>query len=50
VVATTDLVCLALTPWEFRSFVEEHPSVAWSLLEAMAQRLRTADAQAESSR
>jgi CRP-like cAMP-binding protein len=49
VAATTDLLCLALTPWEFRSFVEEHPSVAWALLEAMAQRLRTADAQAERS-
>jgi CRP-like cAMP-binding protein len=47
VVASTNLVCLALTPWEFRAFVEEHPTVAWSLLEAMAQRLRAADAQAE---
>jgi CRP-like cAMP-binding protein len=47
VVASTDLTCLALTPWEFRAFVEEHPTVAWSLLEAMAQRLRAADAQSE---
>jgi CRP-like cAMP-binding protein len=41
VTATTDLRCYGLTPWEFRPFVEEHPAVAWALLQTMARRLRT---------
>ena len=27
--------CYGLTPWEFRPFVEEHPKVAWALLQAL---------------
>jgi CRP/FNR family cyclic AMP-dependent transcriptional regulator len=44
VVAATDLHCIGLTPWEFRAFVEEHPSVAWALLQTLARRLRAAEA------
>ena len=40
IVAATDLLCFAMTPWEFRPFVEEHPSVAWTLLETLARRSR----------
>src|SRR5687768_5395476 len=29
VIAATDLRCLALSPWEFRPFVEENSGVAW---------------------
>jgi CRP-like cAMP-binding protein len=36
--ATSQLRCLALASWEFRSFVEAHPPVAWRLLETMAAR------------
>ncbi len=43
VIAETDLRCYGLTPWEFRPFVEEHPRVAWKLLQALARRLRTTD-------
>jgi CRP/FNR family transcriptional regulator len=43
VVAATDVRCLALTAWEFRPFVEEHPSVAWSMLETLARRLRSVE-------
>jgi CRP/FNR family transcriptional regulator len=42
VVAATDMRCLALSAWEFRPFVEEHPSVAWALLQILARRLREA--------
>jgi len=42
VVAATDLRSFYLTPWEFRPFVEEHPEVAWKLLQALARRLRAA--------
>jgi len=44
IVAATDLRCLALSAWEFRPFVEEHPSVAWALLVALAGRLRALEA------
>ena len=44
IVAATDLLCDGLTPWEFRPFVEEHPKVAWALLEALARRIRESQA------
>ena len=44
VTADTELRCYGLTPWEFRPFVEEHPRIAWKLLQALARRLRTTDA------
>ena len=44
VTARGDLRCLALSSWEFRSFVEAHPPVAWRLLETIAARMeRIAD-------
>jgi CRP-like cAMP-binding protein len=43
VIADTELRCYGLTPWEFRPFVEEHPKVAWKLLQALARRLRTTE-------
>jgi CRP-like cAMP-binding protein len=43
IVATTDLRCQGLTAWEFRPFVEEHPEVAWQMLETLAARLREAE-------
>jgi CRP/FNR family transcriptional regulator, cyclic AMP receptor protein len=42
ITAATDLRCYFLTPWEFRPFVEEHPSLAWTLLQNLARRLREA--------
>ena len=44
IVAATDLLCYGLTPWEFRPFVEEHPKVAWALLQALARRIRESQA------
>jgi CRP/FNR family cyclic AMP-dependent transcriptional regulator len=43
IVATTDLRCRGMSAWEFRPFVEEHPEVAWSLLETLVGRLREAE-------
>jgi CRP-like cAMP-binding protein len=43
VTATTDLQCRGLAAWEFKSFVQEHPEVAWPLLETLASRLRDAE-------
>jgi CRP-like cAMP-binding protein len=39
VTATSDLRCHALTPWDFRTLVEENPSIAWKVLQSMASRL-----------
>ncbi len=44
IMAATDLLCYGLTPWEFRPFVEEHPQVAWALLQELARRNREAQA------
>jgi CRP-like cAMP-binding protein len=40
ITAATDLLCYGMTPWEFRPFVEDHPQVAWTLLETLAHRMR----------
>jgi CRP-like cAMP-binding protein len=41
VTAATDLVCYGLTFWEFRPLVERNGTIAWKLLQALANRLRT---------
>jgi CRP/FNR family cyclic AMP-dependent transcriptional regulator len=45
ITAATELLCYGLTAWEFRPFVEEHPKVAWALLQTLAGRLREAQSQ-----
>ena len=42
VTATTDVVCFGLTYWEFRPLVQQHPKLAWNLLQEFAKRLRHA--------
>jgi CRP/FNR family transcriptional regulator, cyclic AMP receptor protein len=44
ITAATDLLCYGLTAWEFRPFVEEHPQVAWTMLQTLARRLRETQA------
>jgi len=44
VTAVTDLVCHGLTFWEFRPLVERNGTIAWKLLQALAKRLRAAEA------
>jgi|SRR5262245_11099275 len=43
IVAGTDLRCRGMSAWEFKPFVEEHPEVAWALLESLVGRLRAAE-------
>lgn len=45
VTAATDLVCYGLTFWEFRPFVESNGALAWTLLQALARRVRAAEEQ-----
>ena len=44
VIAATSLVCYGLTFWEFRPLVEANGAIGWKLLQALAKRLRAADA------
>ena len=43
IVADTNMRCWGISRNEFRTFVKAHPEVAWSLLETLARRLRTAE-------
>ena len=45
--AASDLKCYGLAFWDFRPIVESDPRVAWPLLQAMAKRLRQAEAEPE---
>jgi len=48
VTASTDLRCRGMAAWEFLSFVQEHPEVAWPLLQTLVSRLRrTQDREAD---
>jgi CRP/FNR family transcriptional regulator, cyclic AMP receptor protein len=47
VAAETDLRCLVMTVWDFRSFVQGDPEVAWKLLQHVAGLL--SDTQARQS-
>src|SRR5438270_13931729 len=39
VTAEDDLKCWGMTSWTFRPIIEENPSVAWKLLQALAKML-----------
>ena len=41
--ADTDVHAYQLPVWSFRPLIEGHPEVAWSLLEALAERVRVAE-------
>ena len=41
--ADTEVRGYQLPVWSFRPLIESHPEVAWSLLEALAQRVRAAE-------
>lgn len=42
ITADSDLRCWGLTAWEFKPFVEANGSLAWKLVQALAQRLAEA--------
>lgn len=44
VTAMTDLHLAAITEWNFRPFLLEHPEVAYRMLQVMSRRLREAEA------
>jgi CRP-like cAMP-binding protein len=42
--AETEAHCYLLPVWSFRPIVEEHPDMAWAILETLAQRIRDVEA------
>jgi CRP-like cAMP-binding protein len=42
ITANSNLRCFGMTSWDFRPLVENNASIAWKLLQIMAQRLREA--------
>jgi CRP/FNR family cyclic AMP-dependent transcriptional regulator len=44
IIADTQLRCYGMTSWDFRPLVESNASIAWKLLQVMAQRLKEAEA------
>jgi CRP-like cAMP-binding protein len=40
ITADSDLRCYGMTFWDFRPLVENNASIAWKLLQAMAERLK----------
>ena len=49
VTADTDMTCYAMTLWEFRPIVETDARIAWKLVQALARKLREADARSGST-
>jgi pyruvate,water dikinase len=47
VIASSDLVCRGLTFWEFRPLVQSNATIAWNLLQTLAQRLRNAQQESQ---
>jgi CRP/FNR family cyclic AMP-dependent transcriptional regulator len=45
--AVSELKCYGLTFWDFRPLVESDARIAWPLLQAMATRLRAAEADSD---
>lgn len=43
ITADSELRCYGMTFWDFRPLVETNASIAWKLLQAMAQRLKQAE-------
>jgi CRP/FNR family cyclic AMP-dependent transcriptional regulator len=43
ITADSDLHCYGMTFWDFRPLVESNASIAWKLLQTMAQRLKEAE-------
>ena len=42
ITAETDMRCYGMTMWDFRPLVESNASIAWNMLQSLAQKLRDA--------
>jgi CRP/FNR family cyclic AMP-dependent transcriptional regulator len=46
ITADTDMRCYGMTMWDFRPLVESNASIAWNMLQSLAQKLRDSERQA----
>jgi len=44
IIAASELRCYGMTSWDFRPLVESNASIAWKMLQVLAQRLKEAEA------
>ena len=44
ITADSELRCYGMTSWDFRPLVESNASIAWKMLQVLAQRLKEAEA------
>ena len=47
ITAETDMRCYGMTMWDFRPLVESNASIAWNMLQSLAQKLRDTERQQE---
>jgi CRP-like cAMP-binding protein len=45
ITAETDMRCYGMTMWDFRPLVESNASIAWNMLQSLAQKLRDTERQ-----
>ncbi len=43
ITAATDMRCYGMTMWDFRPLVESNATIAWNMLQSLAQKLREAE-------
>ena len=43
ITAETDMRCYGMTMWDFRPLVESNASIAWNMLQSLAQKFREAE-------
>jgi CRP-like cAMP-binding protein len=43
ITAETDMRCYGMTMWDFRPLVESNASIAWNMLQSLAQKLRDSE-------
>jgi CRP/FNR family transcriptional regulator, cyclic AMP receptor protein len=43
ITAETDMRCYGMTMWDFRPLVETNASIAWNMLQSLAQKLRESE-------
>ena len=43
VVATAEMTCRGMAPWEFKAFLAEHPEAAWAVMQTLVRHLRESD-------
>ncbi len=49
ITAATDLRCFGMTMWDFRPLVESNATIAWNMLQSLANKLREAEERSQNA-